>query len=228
LFSQIHQTPSVPAPQPPAPPLAEVISQIHQAADVPPPLSPQPGGFFSQIHQPEAASPKPVPSPIPNVNTGLYNGQTADRPQPPVTFQELTDKVDGSESSLGDALDMLLKSGPPLDFAPPSPAAPPPSFMPPPAEKEPPLLFTGERYDDDSEKDVLSPNLAEIMGINSIADLTGNAREAAPKTVPQAPAKPQIPPPPAQVIPDLPDDQPKGSASGDDSDFLKMFPGVGG
>jgi hypothetical protein len=82
---------------------------------------------------------------------------------------------------------------------------------------------------DAPEKDVLSPNLAEIMGINSLADLTNNAREAVPKTAPQTPAKPQVPPPPpAQIIPDLPDDQPKGPALGDDSDFLKMFPGVGG
>jgi hypothetical protein len=237
-------------PAPPSP-LTEVISQIHQAAagtpPTPPPPSPQLGGFFSQIHQsqPPASqhpaegteTPEKMPGDLPkfgtpsapNANAGSAGGQGTDRPRPRVTLQELTERIDGSEASLGSARDVLLKSGPPLDFTPPPPATPPPSFMSLPDEEKSPLPFAVEHIGDGPEKkDVLSPNLAEIMGISSLADLTDGARESAPKTAPQTPVKPQVPPPFGQAIPDLPDDRPKGSALGDDSDFLKMFPGVGG
>jgi hypothetical protein len=168
--------------------------------------------------------PKP---PAPNANAGPRDGQETDRPQPRITLQELTDKIDGSEASLDNALDALLKSGPPIDFSPPPPATPPPFFISSADEEKsslPPAL--GHTGGDVAEDDILSPNLAEIMGINSLAELTNNAREAVPKTAPPTPVQPPVPPP-AQVIPDLPDDQPKGQALGDDSDFLKMFPGAG-
>jgi hypothetical protein len=176
--------------------------------------------------EPPAALPKPVVPAAPNA--GAIDGKRTDRPR--VTFQELTERVDGSEASLDNALEALLKSGPPLDFSPPPPATPPPFFIPSPDEEQAPVSFTvGHSGGEDTEKDVLSPNLAEIMGINSLADLTDNAINAVPKTVPQAPLKPQVPPPPAQdVIPGLPDDKPKGSALDDDNGFLKMFPGAGG
>jgi hypothetical protein len=142
----------------------------------------------------------------------------------------LTEGIDESDASLGNALDVLLKSGPPLDFTPPPPAMPPRSFISPADEGKSPLPFAVEHIGDDGadKKDVLSPNLAEIMGINSLADLTDNALETVPKTAPQTPVKPQIPPPFGQAVPNMPDDRSKGPDSGDDSDFLKMFPGVGG
>jgi hypothetical protein len=137
----------------------------------------------------------------------------------------LTDRIDGSDTSLDNALEALLKSGPPLDFSPPPPATPPPFFIPPSDDE-----FTmGHDGGDGPKKDVLSPSLAGLMEIDSLADLTGNARKDASKIVPQTPFDPKIPPAPARhVMPDLPDDKPKGRASDDDSDFLKMFPGVGG
>jgi hypothetical protein len=225
--------------------MAETISQIHQAAAGTPPPPPPPRhsqfeGFFSQIHQSPSSLTPSLPaqgtelsdeSPVllpkseaqpPNANTGPLGGRRTDRSR--VTFQDLTDKIDGSEASFDNALETLLKSGPPLDFSPPPPATPPPFFILPPDEE-----FTLEHAGGDGpEKDVLSPNLAEIMGINSLADLTNGAGEAVPKNVPQVPAKPQIPPLAQDVIPDLPDEKPKRQALGDDSDFLKMFPGVGG
>jgi hypothetical protein len=136
----------------------------------------------------------------------------------------LTDGIDGSEASLDNALEALLKSGPPLDFSPPPPATPPPFFIPPPDEG----FTAGHAGGDGSEKDVLSSDLTEFMGINSLADLADNARDAAPKTAPQTPLEPQVRPPAQDIIPDLPDDKPKGRASDDDGDFLKMFPDVGG
>ena len=227
--------PSVP-PLPQAPPMAETISQIHQATagTPPPPQAPQPGGFFSQIHQTPHPQPRPVPgnvfsgdplsvlpksgmSSAPNANAGFPGDQGTDRPS--VTLQDLTDRIDGSEASLDNALGALLKSGPPLDFSKPTPASEEPAPMP----------FTMRHANGEvSKKDVLSPNLAELMGINSLADFTDNARAAAPQNLPQPPFKPQVPPPAQDDIPDLPDDKPKGHAWDDDSDFLKMFPGVGG
>jgi hypothetical protein len=128
---------------------------------------------------------------------------------------------------LEDALDALLKSAPPLDFAPPPPEAPPPFFMRRPEGEEPPLPFAATPAGGGTE-DVLSPNPPEMTGIDPLAGLTGDAREPDPNAAPQAFVRPQIPPPPAPAIPDLPDDGPQGPALDDDGDFLKMFPGVGG
>jgi hypothetical protein len=249
LFSQIHQTPGISVP--PAPPLADAISQIHHAAAVPappsPPSPPQSGGFFSQIHKPSATPYRPAhaaepseepliafpksgaPSPS-GANAEPHDRHSAPPPRSRVTFQDLTDRNDGSEAALGNALEALLKTGPPVDFAPPPPATPPPFFIPAADEEEASLPFAVEPFGGDSpEKDVLPPNLAEIMGINSLADLSNNAGETVPKTAPQTPLKPQVPPPPARdVIPDLPEDKPNVRPLGDDNDFLKMFPGVGG
>ena len=178
--------------------------------------------------EPPVVLPKPEVPSAANANTGPPVGQKTDRPRTRVTFQDLTDRIDGSEASLDNALEALLKSGPPIDFSPPPPATPPPFFIPPPEEEQAPLPFTLEHAGgDDGEKDVLSPNLAEIMGINYLANLVDNKPEAAPKAAPPTPLKPQVPPA-GGVMPNLPDDKPKESASGDDSDFLKMFPGVGG
>jgi hypothetical protein len=166
VFSQIHQTPGISVPQmPPAP--AETISQIHQpAAGTPPPQSPQGGGFFSQIHQspsypapgigfseyPSSALPQDGGAYAPNPNAGFPDVQRTDSPR--AAFQDLTNV---SEASLDNALEALLRSGPPLDFSPPP-----------------------------------APSAQNV------------------------------------VIPDLPDDQPKGRALDDEGDFLKMFPGAGG
>ena len=218
LISQIHQTPGIPAAKPPVPPPGEVISQIHQsAAGTPPPPSPQLGGFFSQIHQP------PSTAPVPPYRTAP-EAEPLEALRPRVTFQDLTGNNDGSEASLDSALETLLKSGPPIDF---SQAAPPPFFMPAADGEKPPAPFPLGHAGDG--KGVFSPDFAETGVDNYLTDLTNNARGTVPDAVFQTPLKPQAPPPPVRdVIPDLPDDKPKERASGDDSDFLKMFPGVGG
>ena len=219
LFSQIHQAPDVQPPRHAAPePPAGVVSQIHQAAaGTPPQASPPFEGFFSQIHQP------PSPAPVPPYRTAP-EADPLEALRPRVTFQDLTGNNDGSEASLDSALETLLKSGPPIDF---SQAAPPPFFMPAADGEKPPAPFPLGHAGDG--KGVFSPDFAETGVDNYLADLTNNARGTVPDAVFQTPLKPQAPPPPVRdVIPDLPDDKPKERASGDDSDFLKMFPGVGG